>query len=204
MSDEMMNSSAPAPFNAGPQSVLPPAPRPRNTGTAILIGAAGLVVLAAIIGIVVYVLMSASSAQVPAAGPVVPGTPGSPSTPATSTATGTVTPIPATDNGDVFTPRNPFEVIAPVKIASANDDNNDNNNSSGDDTSTALTLTDITTANGEDVAVVKLGGASYTVGEGDTVGDTDWQVVQINDANVVFLYGDQRITISLGQGTSSK
>lgn len=199
MSDEMMNSSAPAPFNAGPQTVLPPAPRPRNTAAAVLIGAAGLVVLAAIAGIVAYVLLSSTVSQVPAAGPVVSGTPGS--AVETSTATGTVTPVPDTDNADVFTPRNPFKVIEPVKIASADDDDD---NGSNDDTSTALTLTDITTANGEDVCVVKLGGVSYTVGEGDQVGDSDWQVVQINDSNVVFLYGDDRITISLGQGTSSK
>lgn len=194
MSDNPMATSAPV-----PQSVLPPAPKPRNTGTAILIGAAGLVVLAAIIGIVAYVLLSANVAPVPATGPITPGTPGA--SVETSTPTGTVTPIPDTANADVFTPRNPFKVIEPVKIASTNDDEDDNNGSN-DSTSTALTLTDITTANGEDVAVVKLGGVSYTVAEGDAVGDSDWQVVQINSASVIFLYGDDRITISLGQGTS--
>lgn len=189
--DPMMNGSAPMP-PAGPQSVLPPAPRSNgNMGRNILIGAAGLVVLAAIIGIVAYVLLSATVAPSPTITPTGPSAGGT-----GTTATGTILPIPDVTNADIFTPRNPFKVIRPIMIEV------EEPASSTDTSSTALTLVDITTSNGEKVAVVKLGGQTYTVGEGDQVGTSDWQVVTIHTSSVVFLYGDETITISLGQGTS--
>jgi len=168
---------------------------------------AAVIVLAAIIGVVVYVLLSTQNVVQTPVTPQVPiATVPSTSATGSATSTGVVPPVADVTNRDIFTPRNPFEVIKPPKIGSATasttSTSTSTSTSSSSSDSTTLTLKDITSVDGEKAAVVRLGGTTYTVKKGETVGTSSWKVVSIGTSSVVFLYGDDRVTISLGQGTS--
>lgn len=201
--DQIMSDSTQAPEPA--PTVLPPAPKMNlNVGRLLLFIAAGVAVLAIIVGIVLWVFMSSQiSAPTTVVTPPVTGT----GTGTGSTGTsGTLAPVATVTNAEVFTPRNPFEVIPAPTIGTSTSNSNSSSNSSSNSTTTtsatALTLTDIVTESGVRKAVVKLGGQTYKVAAGETVDTSNWKVVQINTSSVVFLYGDDRITISLGPGTS--
>jgi hypothetical protein len=114
---------------------------------------------------------------------VVPTT-ATPTTPATPTSS-TVATLPVADITlrDVFTPRNPFTVIEPEKIAASTAD------TSVDETSTldsdVVTVIEIKTVSGERVAVIAFGGVTYTVGPGDSFGGhDDWKVVTVHATSV--------------------
>lgn len=119
---------------------------------------------------------------------------------ATSVATSSVAtvpppPVPDTDNRDVFTPRDPFKPIAaPVIVSSSS---GSSSSSSSDNT---LVLTDITSENGTKKAVVTYNGKTYTVAEGETVDSSPWKVLEINNSSVVMLFGDVKVTLTIGQG----
>lgn len=212
--DQSMSGMDPVSFEE--PSVLPAGPKPpRGTaGRNILLVVAAVILLAAIVGVVGYVIFNSQSVA-----PVVVTTP---TTTVTTSSTATSSSLVATSeiadvsNDDVFSPHNPFEVIAPPTIGSEESSDTSTTttttkttttktkttSSSSSESSTTLTLSSIITQDGVKYAVVKLGGTSYTVAEGDTVGSSSWQVVTINTTSVDFLYGDESITISLGEATS--
>jgi len=65
-----------------------------------------------------------------------------------------------------------------------------------------LLLQSVSTADGEPVATFVWNGQTYTAGEGDQLGETPWQVLDISGNTVVMLYGDTRVTLTVGQGIS--
>jgi hypothetical protein len=65
-----------------------------------------------------------------------------------------------------------------------------------------LFLESIQTTNGDKTATLIWNDQKYTVGEGDTISGTPWQVLEINDESVVMLYGDTEVTLTVGQGLS--
>jgi hypothetical protein len=65
-----------------------------------------------------------------------------------------------------------------------------------------ILLQDITVENGEPTAVLVWNGTSYSVQEGDQVGDSPWRVLEIRDDSVVMLYGDTQVVLSVGQAIS--
>jgi hypothetical protein len=65
-----------------------------------------------------------------------------------------------------------------------------------------ILLQDITVENGEPTAVLVWNGTSYSVQEGDQVGDSPWKVLEIRDDSVVMLYGDTQVVLSVGQAIS--
>ncbi len=65
-----------------------------------------------------------------------------------------------------------------------------------------LYLQSVTTVDGEPVATFIWNGQTYTASEGDRLGDTPWMVVDISGDSVTMLYGDTRITLTVGQGLS--
>lgn len=117
---------------------------------------------------------------------------------ATSSTVASIAPPPVADieDRDVFTPRDPFKPIpAPVietETASASP-------GSGI-TDKSLILDDITSVNGVKKAIMTYNGTQYTLAEGDTVDSTPWKVLSIGTSSVVMLFGDDRITLTLGQG----
>ncbi len=62
-----------------------------------------------------------------------------------------------------------------------------------------LYLQDVITVDGEEVAVLAWNGQTYQAGDGDRLGDTPWQVLSIDGDTVVMLYGDSRVTLTVGQ-----
>jgi hypothetical protein len=104
-------------------------------------------------------------------------------------------PVPLTD---VFTFRDIFEplVKAPTTTSSSG------GTSGGGTTQTSantILLQDITSENGEPMAVIVWNGTTYTVGEGDQVGTSPWQVLDIGTDSVIMLYGDVQVPLSIGQ-----
>lgn len=63
-----------------------------------------------------------------------------------------------------------------------------------------LFLQSVSVIDGQERATLVWNGQTYTVGEGDVLGDTPWQVVSIEGNTVVMLYGDSRVTLVVGQG----
>lgn len=80
--------------------------------------------------------------------------------------------------------------------------------SSGSSTSTlnvpadTLYLVSIDEVNGERMASFIWNGATYQLGEGDTLTGTPWKVLDIRSDSVVMLYGDTEVTLTVGQGLS--
>jgi hypothetical protein len=63
-----------------------------------------------------------------------------------------------------------------------------------------LFLKTVTTADGEPVAVLIWNGQTYEAVEGETLADTPWEVLDISGNTVVMLFGDTRVTLTVGQG----
>ena len=63
-----------------------------------------------------------------------------------------------------------------------------------------LLLQSIQVVNGANQATLIWNGVTYAVGAGDELSGTPWEVLSISESSVVMLFGDNRITISLGQG----
>ena len=65
-----------------------------------------------------------------------------------------------------------------------------------------LFLQSIQAVNDANKATLIWNGEAFVVGAGEAVGDTPWKVLSISDTSVVMLFGDDRVTISVGQGLS--
>lgn len=175
MSDDMMMTGEEPIVPEGTVAPLPAPPiiKPGMARRNGLLIVAGVIVLVALVGFVAYAIILVGSTSAPTGQPVV--TPGAPSSTApSSTTTASLPPVPDVSNRDVFTPRNPFEVIpgvalhvAKVKTPAPSDD--------GASTPHAAILSlvsiDVTTDPANPTAVVKLDGVTQAaVHEGDTVG----------------------------------
>lgn len=66
-----------------------------------------------------------------------------------------------------------------------------------------LYLKSVSTKDGEQVATFVWNGKTYTVSEGERLGDTPWRLVSIEGNSVVMLYGDTRVTLTIGQGRAT-
>jgi hypothetical protein len=168
--------------------------KPQAVSRNALLIVAGVILLAVTVGLVAYAMTLATPAAPPTT-VVVPGNTPSGGTPSKPT---TVPPLPVAsiDDRDVFTPRNPFTPINPIVIAVPDTDDSDDTSDTAD--TGTLTLTDIVTVGGVLHAVVKLNGTSYTLAAGEAVGTSSWSIVEVNSTNIVALYGDEQVTISLG------
>jgi hypothetical protein len=197
----------PAPEAAPVVNAAPAQPAGSSTRLWIIVGA--VILLAAVVGVVVYFVLTSQAipSPVPASvtAPSVPAAiaPGTGTTAATGATIGTQTPgasavtsstptIPDVTNADVFSPRDPFVVIQPPTVAT----------STASTSNTALSLTDIVTQNGVRMAVVSYKGNSYTVGAGDTIDSSSYKVLTVYSGSAKFQFGDSVFTLALGQGTS--
>lgn len=63
-----------------------------------------------------------------------------------------------------------------------------------------LYLVDMITEDGVLKGVFVLDGERYTLAPGDSIPDTPWQLLRISPTEVTMLYGDQQITLTIGQG----
>ncbi len=119
-------------------------------------------------------------------------------------------------NADVFAVRDPFKPLLeplPAETASTSTSTTASTTTSTTSSTTStgsasastvgsdtLTLVSISTDNGVRVANVTLGSTPYSLTAGQKVDDSPWQVLSVEDDYVIMLYGDEQITLSVGQG----
>jgi type IV pilus biogenesis protein PilP len=195
-------------------SGAPAAPQPGIRGFLnskagkIIVGVAAVVVVVGILGVIGAAFLGSGSSEDVA-------------TPSGSTGGATVTkPVtPAIDTkvlpsdvdlDDVFTYRDVFVPTVVLVSTTTTSTSTSTSNSTTTSTSTSnssvpadtLVLEDIATEDGKPVAILSWNGETYTLSEGESIPNTPWQVLEINSSTVVMLYGDQRITLSVGVGIS--
>jgi type IV pilus biogenesis protein PilP len=149
---------------------------------------------------------------------------GGPSAPATSTTPGstgtTQTAVEATRPPDVpldetFTFRNVFaptvkivvvatSTVSSTSTASSTTTSTSSKSTTGTPSSTAasgtLVLTKIVTESGKPTATFTWNGGTYKAQEGDRIDSSPWKVLTIYSDSVLLLYGDSRVTLTVGQG----
>ncbi len=85
-------------------------------------------------------------------------------------------------------------------------DGTSGDNTDGGDTSqvpeNTLMLKSVSTVDGVPTATIVWNGQTYEVSEGETLGDTPWQVLDISGSTVTMLYGDTKVTLTVGQGVT--
>jgi hypothetical protein len=109
-------------------------------------------------------------------------------------------PVPAPE--DIFTFRNVFEPTVKVTVTSTSSGGSDGG--SVDVPDNTLYLASVSTVDGEPVAELVWNGQTYTLSEGESIPNSPWKVLSIDTTNgtVVMLYGDSRVTLTVGQGIS--
>jgi hypothetical protein len=192
----------------------------------VVVGCLGGAILLGIIAVVVFIALASfgvslfgQAANQAGTGSTVTKSANIPSTGTSSTA-GTVakpsnnaTPdvLTVTDD-DVFTPRDPFVPIvfpspAPASTANTSSDDLTNGSTSGSITtpdSNALFLRMITTTENGSAAVLDYKGTIYVALAGAAIPNSPWKVVSVGTKSVVMLFGDERVTIALGEGIQGK
>lgn len=119
----------------------------------------------------------------------------------TTAATEDAEPAEAVTNSEVFTFRDIFEpllvaIVVPTTTSTTEAD------TANTTTTGTLYLTSILVQDGEYMAVLSLDGVSYTLGDGQQVGDSPWQVITVRTDSVVMLYGDTQVILNVGQGVT--
>ena len=81
------------------------------------------------------------------------------------------------------------------------DEGEESSTGSGEETTgpQVLEVQDIYTENGTKYSSVKYGSSVHKVKEGDRVNESPYEVLTIGTDSVVFLYGDQRVQVSIGE-----
>ena len=129
------------------------------------------------------------------------------SAPATTSVETTIAPVepPQVPLTDVFTFRDIFEPLAKAPAVSTTTTSTTPSTGSptgGTTTETSantILLQDITSENGQPMAVVVWNGTTYTVAEGQQVDSSPWKVLDIQTDSVTMLYGDVQVQLSVGQ-----
>ncbi|KAF0209152.1 MAG: hypothetical protein Q8S43_05615 [Actinomycetota bacterium] len=203
MSDELMNPEV-------PQSPAPPVgevvevkPASRK-GLFIVLGVlAVLVVVAAIaVTVVLFVFNGVKSDIGVGVTPIKQN--GTGSTQAPTDAPVAAGPADAVANDEVFTFRDIFKPLAGAAASTTT-------SGTGSETSTVdtseyaadtLYLVAISTSGNAPVAQMVWNQKEYSLSEGDVIAGTPWKVLDIRTDDVIMLYGDQQVVLSIGQGIS--
>ncbi|MDO9556776.1 MAG: hypothetical protein Q7J82_04265 [Coriobacteriia bacterium] len=107
-------------------------------------------------------------------------------------------PADAVANSEVFTFRDIFEpLIVLVDDTTTTTTTTDTANTT---TTGTLYLLSVEVQDGNYMAVLSLNGVTYTLGDGERVGDTPWQVVTVREDSVVMIYGETQVVLTIGQG----
>ncbi len=177
-------------------------PKKRNRGLMIALGA--LAVLAVIGGIaaalIMFVFQAPNEVEVRTPGATTPQQ----SATATTQTAASAKPAPAVANDEVFTFRDVFKPLAGKSVtttttATENTTDTIDVNEYAADT---LYLVSIGSDSGTPYANMVWNSKTYKLNEGDAIPDTPWKVLTIRTSDVVMLYGDQQVVLSVGQGIS--
>jgi hypothetical protein len=108
-------------------------------------------------------------------------------------------PAEAVANAEVFTFRDIFEPLIVLSVDTTTTTTSDPDTANTTTTGT-LYLTRTFLQDSAWMAEFSLDGVTYTLGDGDRVGDSPWQVVTVSDGSAVMLFGDTRVVLTVGQG----
>jgi len=120
--------------------------------------------------------------------------------PSSKPATQTAAPVdpPEQPLDETFTFRNVFAPsITPV---TATTNTEDGGISPADVPANTLVLVSVHSESGKRVATFIWNGAEYACNEGDQVDASPWKVLTIYSDSAAMLYGDSRVTLTVGQG----
>jgi type IV pilus biogenesis protein PilP len=197
---------------AGPPDVAKPGLRGFMSSKSgkLIIGVAAVVVVAGVLAVIGLGFMGSGGSDDLATQPMSGSGGASVTKPAVAIV---ATSVPdAVQLDDVFTYRDVFvpTVVLVSSTTTGTSTTSTSNSSSGSSATNSnenvpedtLVLEDITTEDGEPVAVLTWNGSTYTLQEGESIPNTPWKVLEINSSTVVMLYGDQRITLSVGVGVT--
>lgn len=118
----------------------------------------------------------------------------------------TIAPI---GNADVYTVRDPFQPLIQNPLATATPTPSSNTTGSGSNPTTqtggdenTLTLVSISTVDGVNKGTFLVGTTTYVAGAGEQLGSTPWQVISVGSTSAVVLFGDEQVTLAVGQGVT--
>lgn len=201
MADIDLDQIARAPVVEAAQGAEPQqASRPSGRGPILVaVAVVGLLVVVAAVGGVVYIFLRGATQRlagsIVTAQPSVIATRTAPS--ADATISGEKVDVPVS-NQDVFTFRDPFKpVVQPVQPATSAVAT-----STGDPS--LLTLENIVMIDGVNHALLQLGSTLYTVAAGEQLGSSPWQVLTIDKSSVTLLFGEDQVTLTLGEGVQKQ
>lgn len=183
------------PFNSSMNPPVPPvgepAPQPKK-------GIAAVKPVVAVGAVVMLVLLAGAAAWLFLSGQddddlLVSGPGGGGSNVATVSATIPVN-RPAEPVRDVFKFRNVFEPTIPMPVSSTTSGSATPTGTPAP-TGTTLTFNGVTTVDGALVALISIGGQTYSLAEGEAISGTPWAVVSVSDdkttPRLVMRYGDE-------------
>jgi hypothetical protein len=194
-------TQAPAPVPGPPKRKSPIALFLASSTGRLIVGGVLLFTVVVVVG--AYLFMSLLNTQ-PTIAPVTG--PSDASTGTSQTALEATRP-PDLPLDDTFTFRNVFAptVKPPTAPKAATTDDSSSSDTSSSTSSIpkdTLVLKSIVTSDGKKVASLYWNGKVYNLHEGDQVDDSPWEVVTIYSDSVLMLYGDSRVTLTVGQGFS--
>jgi type IV pilus biogenesis protein PilP len=123
-----------------------------------------------------------------------------PSTTATSGVVAAAGPAEQVLNKAIFTFRDIFEPLIKEEPEPTEPTDGSTTDTETPTTEGTLYLNDIVTEDGELKAQLRLNGTTYTLGEGESIPGTPWQVLRVTSTQVTMLYGDTQVTLTIGQG----
>lgn len=193
-------------FNTPDPALEAPAPEPKkglagffaSTAGKLVIGGVALILIGGAIAAILFFFVFGQDTSSSDNGVVVP--PVTTSTAGQSQET-SPTERPAEPWADTFAFRNIFQPTVKVSMSVDTSSTGSNGSSSTVDVpADTLFLVSVSTQDGEDVAELVWNGTTYVLAEGDTIPDTPWKVLSISGDTVVMLFGDSRVTLTVGQG----
>lgn len=183
-----------------------------STATGRIIAIVGaLAVLGVIAGVAVAILLQGLAGDDADDLLVQPGTPGvvAPTAPVTTGAVAAAAPAAEVAYSEVFTFRNIFIPLLKPKPEPVTPTTPTTTTATPGtpDTETpyargVLYLDRVVTEEGVSKAVLRYNDTTYTLGPGETIPGTPWEVVSVSSTSVTMLYGDVRVTLAVGQGIS--
>lgn len=166
----------------------------------IVLAAIGLIVIIIVVGAIAFFFLS--NGTEPQQAPQVSGGGGATST--TTTQAVVPTSPPETPLDETFTFRNIFapSVSMPSSDTASSTDGSGSSETPGTGSGArdTLVLISITSDSGEDFATFTWNGQEYDAKEGEQVDSSPWEVITIDSDSVLMLYGDTKITLTVGQG----
>lgn len=202
MPDEFAVSETGQPPAAAPAETT--APKKRNTGLVVALGVlAVLAVLGGIAAALFLFVFQAPTNQVEVRVPDSVAQQPQSGTAATTATAEAAAPAAAVANDAIFTFRDIFKplISSTTETTTATETTTDTVDTT-DYAADTLYLISIGTESGSAVATMVWNSTTYQLGEGDSIPNTPWKVLTIRTSDVIMLYGDQQVVLSVGQGIS--